>query len=82
MGEGRSYTARTDVVESPEFQDQPFRADYAEVASKVVFTNKTIYQNPAETDMIRALDEIMSNRLTPEAGIDQMLKALAVTTRQ
>ncbi|MBG9785852.1 extracellular solute-binding protein [Shouchella lehensis] len=74
--------ARTDVVESPEFQDQPFRADYAEVASKVVFTNKTIYQNPAETDMIRALDEIMSNRLTPEAGIDKMLKALAVTTRQ
>lgn len=74
--------ARTDVVASPEFQQQPFRSEYAEVASKVVFTDKTIYQNPAETDMVRALDEIMSNRLSPEEGIDQMLDALRVTTRQ
>lgn len=74
--------ARSDVVESQAFQEQPFRSDYAEVASKVVFTDNTIYQNPAETDMVRALDEIMSNRLTPEEGIDQMMKALAVTTRQ
>lgn len=74
--------ARTDVVASPAFQQQPFRSEYAEVASKVVFTDKTIYQNPAETDMVRALDEIMSNRLTPEEGIDQMIDALRVTTRQ
>ncbi|WP_059102583.1 extracellular solute-binding protein [Shouchella shacheensis] len=74
--------ARSDIVDSPEFQEQPFRSDYAEAAENVVFTDKTIFQNPAETDMVRALDEIMSNRLTPEEGIDEMINALSVTTRQ
>lgn len=70
-----------EIVESEEYQDMPYRSDYASIAPLIVYPDQTIYQSPAETDMIRSLDEIMAGRLTPEEGIQKMINDLEITIR-
>ncbi|MCM2677082.1 extracellular solute-binding protein [Alkalicoccobacillus plakortidis] len=69
------------IVESEEYQELPYRSDYASISPDIVYTDQTIYQSAAETDMIRSLDEIMSGRLTPEQGIEKMINDLEITIR-
>lgn len=69
------------VVESEEFLSMPQRPNYVEVADQVVFPDKSIYYKAAETEMVRALDEILAGRLSPEAGIDKMIHDLEVIIR-
>lgn len=70
--------ARNEVVESDEFNELPYRSDYTEVANQVVFPAKSIYYNPAETEMIRSIDEIMADRLSVVEGIDRMVEELEI----
>ncbi|WP_416147499.1 extracellular solute-binding protein [Salipaludibacillus sp. HK11] len=70
--------ANDEVVESDEFKELPHRSDYTEVADQVVYPPESIYFNPAETEMVRSIDEIMADRVTPEEGIDQMVDELEI----
>ncbi|TSB45483.1 extracellular solute-binding protein [Alkalicoccobacillus porphyridii] len=73
--------SKPEIVESSEFQEMPYRSDYANIAPYIVYPDQTIYQSPAETDISRSLDEIMAGRLTPEQGIESMINDLEVTIR-
>lgn len=73
--------SKPEIVESQEYQDMPYRSDYASISADVVYTDQTIYQMSAETDMTRSLDEIMAGRLTPEEGIQKMINDLEITIR-
>ncbi|MDQ0207821.1 extracellular solute-binding protein [Alkalicoccobacillus murimartini] len=73
--------SKPEIVESEPFQELPYRSDYSSISPYIVFTDSTIYQSAAETDMTRSLDEIMAGRLTAEEGIKKMVHDLEVTIR-
>ncbi|MFZ4453764.1 extracellular solute-binding protein [Salibacterium aidingense] len=73
--------AHNDTIESEAFQELPHRADYVEVADYVDYPPKSIYYRPAETEMIRNLDEILADRISPEQGIENMINDLEVVTK-
>lgn len=69
-----------DTIESEEFQEIPYRSDYVEVADQVEFPPPSIYYRPAQTEMERAMDEILSGRVDPEQGIEDMIEELEIIT--
>ncbi|MFS0750003.1 extracellular solute-binding protein [Oceanobacillus sp. 1P07AA] len=66
--------AKDTVVSSKEFKDMPYREDYAEVANYVNFADRNIYYRGINDIMIRNLDRIWSNEVTPEDAFQQIEK--------
>ncbi|UOQ86812.1 extracellular solute-binding protein [Gracilibacillus salinarum] len=64
--------SKTTVVESEEFQELPYRSEYAEVASYVNFVDRNIYARGLEEIVIRHLDTIWSGEATPEEAFAAM----------
>lgn len=71
--------AKDTVVESDEFNEMPYRSEYAEVANYVNFADRTIYARGVQEIVIRNLDLIWSNKVTAEeafATIEQEVTEL------
>lgn len=58
--------AKDTVVDSDEFQDLPYRSEYAQSADYVVYADRNIYARGAQDIVIRHLDQIWSDDVTPE----------------
>ncbi|MDQ0299294.1 multiple sugar transport system substrate-binding protein [Salibacterium salarium] len=68
--------ANDEVVDSEEFNELPYRSDYAEVVEDVEQPSGTIYSNMSIDTIMRNLDEIWNGRETPEDGINNLEKEL------
>ncbi|MBM7570383.1 multiple sugar transport system substrate-binding protein [Aquibacillus albus] len=71
--------AKDSVVESEEFQELPYRNEYAEVASYVNFVDRNIYARGVEEIVVRHLDTVWAGDATAEeafAAIETEVKKL------
>ncbi|WP_245902331.1 extracellular solute-binding protein [Gracilibacillus dipsosauri] len=68
--------AKKSVVESQEFQDLPYRSDYAKVAEYVALPNKTAYGDMSKRVFEQNLDLAWTNRESTEKVIDTLIKDL------
>ncbi|WP_077596897.1 extracellular solute-binding protein [Oceanobacillus kimchii] len=66
--------AKDTVVNSTAFTEMPYREDYAEVANYVNFADRNIYYRGINDIMLRNLDRIWSNEVTPEVAFQQIEK--------
>src|SRR5690606_5401501 len=64
--------AKKSVVESQEFQDLPYRSDYAKVAEYVALPNKTAYGDMSKRVFEQNLDLAWTNRESTEKVIDTL----------
>lgn len=58
--------SKTTVIESDEFNELPYRSNYAEVASYVNFADRTIYARGVQDIVIRNLDMLWAGDATAE----------------
>lgn len=58
--------AKDTVVESDEFQEMPYRSDYAEVADYVKYVDRTVHARGIQEIVIRNLDMLWSGDSTAE----------------
>lgn len=58
--------AKDTVVESDEFQEMPYRSDYAEVADYVKYVDRTVHARGIQEIVIRNLDMLWSGDATAE----------------
>lgn len=58
------------VVESDEFNELPYRGDYAQVADYVKFADKTVHARGIQGIVIRNLDKIWADEATPEEAFE------------
>ncbi|MFD2706704.1 extracellular solute-binding protein [Salibacterium lacus] len=68
--------ANDEVAASEEFNEMPYRPDYAGVVEDVEQPSGTIYSNMSTDVMMRNLDEIWAGRVTPQEGIENLEQEL------
>ncbi|RCW77353.1 extracellular solute-binding protein [Saliterribacillus persicus] len=64
--------SKDSVIESEEFQELPYRSDYAEVADYVNFVDRNIYARGIEEIITRNLDSIWSG----EVGVEEAFSSI------
>ncbi|WP_413375046.1 extracellular solute-binding protein [Alkalihalobacillus sp. 1P02AB] len=69
--------AKDTVVESVEYQELPYRSEYAQVANYVNFPDRTIYARGVQDIMIRNLDLIWTNEVSPEEAFNKIEQEVA-----
>ncbi len=68
--------AKTKVIESEEYEELPYRSEYAQVANYVNFADHTIYGRGVQDIMVRNLDLVWTGEVTAEQAFKTIEKEI------